>query len=1061
MAVPGTVTKRAQGNTFIGSTGLYVKGQTGFSISTGFYLTNSGNYPIETSLSRSDIYTEVFEFPSGIDVPLTILPGEHKFIPFNTRFVLDNLGSGPDPTLTGPDGDGLFVSNLTLASISQYDGSADPDGAISISITGQVTGADSWTSEFPAKPSGFLVKTELTTEGKPRSILRWNHPETGYYLTRYRIEYAGNIDDSSVATGIWTGIQSLTPPARQSAPYYNTIYQDKLIAGHGFLSPITCRFFGEVAGISQLYSREVTGNPPSNYGEFTAEGLGFGADYYYRLRSEYVHPSIPSLNYYGEYIYGYPVDNFNELITNNEVLTGLASGCPSTLPPGGSASNIKNTTSDPQALKIYFTDGQGDINLKDLFDAELTKRNITNTAFDSTSADYAFSGVNFILPEHFTVGATSSSNAGIETGDKIEDASSNEINVVLTLENDSKVAGCGGTGGDGGYTRVKMSETNRNLMRWVNTFNISGKEWEKVPSVDGRVGSAAIKITDSGISLFRIRRDFTSSIYGGGGGGGGGDPFFWPKAFTLDSNPVFLFEKYSATWGGNLSIKVNKDWAKGDLGEFKFDITFDTDLDDSTFNNVTFPFKVSDILGDHIAGVGGGGQGFGYSPGGASLIQGPEAQFEAQKGSIGYPGAGSNARDKRSPGGSGGLFGEDGRGGLNANATMLFTLDAKDALPADGGKAGAAIESVATTYTVANFQGKLLLGSETSTASPDQINSLVAWFSTDDTSKLIKTLPSTPINQSTDNSVRIQKWISKNDATIYMDAYEPGHYNTNYRPLFLNKILTVNEKYNKYLGGQNVAYLDGKTFRGLEINNIVGSGKLEEGMDGFEIMYFLAPIVDFDWGHAPFYPETFPDRPDLASQWAGETRNAKNTPKYGGWALHQWSDIGPEDVDKNISYNHTTQFYDNQGFIREGTGLRRKSFRFRDFTNQVNPKRGWCYSISAKKRGSAIDYAVFNDTRRIFQTNVDGGAFSWIDKPIIGACKKYSAHVAHQTRWFGCIAHLAVFNKALTYDERRALVNYFAETGARILASTDKTDESKRNTLAMENGFAGFNIFAS
>ena len=199
----------------------------------------------------------------------------------------------------------------------------------------------------------------------------------------------------------------------------------------------------------------------------------------------------------------------------------------------------------------------------------------------------------------------------------------------------------------------------------------------------------------------------------------------------------------------------------------------------------------------------------------------------------------------------------------------------------------------------------------------------------------------------------------------------------------------------------------------------------------------------------------------LASKWAGAGRNAKNNPKGGGWALHQWSDIGPEDVNKNLSWNHTTQFYDNQGFIREGTGLRRKSFRFRDFTNQVNPKRGWCYGISAKKRGSAIDYSVFNDTRRIFQTNIDGGAFSWIDKPIIGGCSKHGVDDRFNTRWFGCITSLAVFNKALTFAERNSVVNYFAETGSRVLASTDKTDEAKRNTLDMENGFAGFNIFAS
>jgi hypothetical protein len=46
----------------------------------------------------------------------------------------------------------------------------------------------------------------------------------------------------------------------------------------------------------------------------------------------------------------------------------------------------------------------------------------------------------------------------------------------------------------------------------------------------------------------------------------------------------------------------------------------------------------------------------------------------------------------------------------------------------------------------------------------------------------------------------------------------------------------------------------------------------------------------------------------------------------------------------------------------------------------------------------------------------------------------------------------------LTSKERRSLYNYFANSKLGVRASADKTDENDRNTVSMENGFAGFNI---
>ena len=66
MALPSAVTSRGDGNNFIATTGMVLTGITGFGIRTGFYLTNSGSHPIETSLGYNEGNTPgIFEFPSG------------------------------------------------------------------------------------------------------------------------------------------------------------------------------------------------------------------------------------------------------------------------------------------------------------------------------------------------------------------------------------------------------------------------------------------------------------------------------------------------------------------------------------------------------------------------------------------------------------------------------------------------------------------------------------------------------------------------------------------------------------------------------------------------------------------------------------------------------------------------------------------------------------------------------------------------------------------------------------------------------------------------------------
>ncbi len=1115
MDIPGTVTKRAEGNTFVRSTGLYFAGQTGFGMHTGFYLTNSGNFPIQTKIDRvTPDYPEVFNFPSGRNEPIIILPGEHKFVPINVRFIQDNIGaqgpemSGPAGNI-GPDRDGFYNSTVKLSSISQYDGSSDPSGPIYLELSGQVTGANTFTSQFPARVSGFLVKTDFSNQGKPQSILRWFHPETGYYVTRYRMEYAEGIDSSSVATGIWTGVQSLTPPERQTAPYYNIESEVITISNSEYdNNPVSCEIFADASGISQLYTRETTGNKNSNYAEFLVQGLGFGADYYYRVRPEYIHPANNAA-FYGEWIYGYPVSDFDEEISNNEVLTGLASGCPNTLPPGGSASNIKNSTSDPQALEIYLNNGASNVDLYDSTHENLIARGVTSSpdvanlnAFVSSHADYAFSGVKFIVPQNASVGSTLSTKAGIETGDKIVDSAGNEVNSLLVLKDNCMVAGHGGDGGDGGFTTLKFG-TDRDLVD-ERKINIKKEEAETSASTVGADGTAAIKITDSTIQLFRISKSFTSKIYGGGGGGGGGDPFFWPKSFTLNNLPTQNFKNLNADWKGPAYDTVrSEDTLTDDIEQQDtiYEVKLDFDLQGGQDIRI-IDFRLSDVLGTQIAGIGGGGQGFGISQGGKSLYTEKDGFYlrsEIQQGSLIKIGDGSGAGKKLSPGGEGGVFGADGGQAANVNAGTFYRY-VEDSTSQAGGKAGAAIESLSNTYTTSNFLGKLVIGPDADQAAPTEIEGLVAWWdsSSANASNIIKSTYGTTevaVDPAADGltngnyrNVRISKWYAKNQdgnqSSIFLRKYE-GWPNgeTDLQPRWINAAKTTGNDYTqgntpitKYLGKQSCMYFDGATIRAMQIENIIGSNKLEEDMDGFEIMYFLSPLADFWWKYAPFHPTSGTGMRSrdqyLNGTFRGQTHgyytwNHPGSPYPRGASLHQWSDIGPGEIADGTtvspaeSYQNTTMFYDGFGNIVENAGIRHRAFKFRDFTNLFNPGRGWVYSISAKKVNGKIDYSVYNDTRRMFNTQVEDTSFSWMPKPIIGACSKFGNHAKYLRSWYGSIAHLCVFNKALSYQERKALVNYFLVDGGNVLASTDQTDENKRNRLNMENGYAGFNIFPS
>ena len=1026
MSLPSEVTSREEGNDFVATTGMVLTGITGFGIRTGFYLTNSGSHPIETTVGYNDAATPtLFEFPSGQH--FTLLAGKSKFIPFEFVFVQDNM-SGPTTSnlSTGPDVNGKYENFFTLSTVSQFDGQSDGEGSIRVNVTGQVTGfkevvsgpaTPEWFTTGPAHPSGFLVTTDYGRNGKPECVLRWQHPSTGYYFKRYQVDYAGNIEDSSVSTGSWTGLTT-----------FDINFEQKTYSGPSISGPFTYEKYATNTGIAQLHTRGTEPNPPSPYGEYTVSDLGFDANYYFRIKSQYIDRD-DNISYESPYVYGYPVDNFDIAITDNNINYGLLSGNIAKAP------DIANATSAPQSLDIYFTKGQQDINLKTVFDNELTDRGATVNAFDSTHADYAFTGVHFIVPEDTTVGSATEGTAGITTGGQLKYGST-EIKSVLTLKARSRVYGAGGSGGDGGYTDINIGDIGvGGTLQYRNNFLIT--KGNSISSTDGGDGSPAIHINDTSISEFRIRKHSDSAIYGGGGGGGGGDPFFFPKAFTLD--PVYLLANYTKDRGRSYTsyIALNED------GENK--ISRRTDRENETARakvvvsgneEVQLALSYSDILGTQLGGFGGGGQGFGISLGGTSLKSEQDsttARFATGQGSSEGAGYGSLAdmTIKLSPGGNGGIFGEDGLDGLNANAGALFANE-PDEKPGIGGKGGEAIKIIAGNSNYSNLNS-LLDYPEALEPTTANFPSLLAWFTSSDASKF---------NLTTSGSYKhVDKWTSKNDANVYITFPWTGSSNNN-KPLYIEAGTTTNSiSYTKPFNEKNIVFF-GTT--GATAGKLVGlgnvSGKLEMDMEGFEIVYFLYPgavigntptELGLNWASSAFriFEGNNHRNPLSGKFFANGTGTRSGRPAGMGWGLHQWT-LGPAAL-----LYYTDQ---EKNMISENTGLlNNKVTYFSDFTNGKSPNRAWMYSISASRHSGGITYEIYNDLNKVHSQVLPGlQRFKWFGEPIIGKNSGLDAANGNviYAGWYGGISDIAVFKKSLLPDERAALFSYIANQKLRVPA---------------------------
>ena len=196
--------ERIENTDFISNTGMKVFTVTGHSVRTGFYLTNSGNVALKTSIDYADPY-QVFDFPSGHSHnPVVTVPGSSSFIPFYFKGFADNVTySGPDVGTSGPETSGVYNATLTLNN-SSLENTRDPAGPITFGITGYITGFDGVTGHLstvvnpyrgndgqtPNHPARFLIQTGYyDVSGVPLHLLSWEHPATGGDLNRYSIQY--------------------------------------------------------------------------------------------------------------------------------------------------------------------------------------------------------------------------------------------------------------------------------------------------------------------------------------------------------------------------------------------------------------------------------------------------------------------------------------------------------------------------------------------------------------------------------------------------------------------------------------------------------------------------------------------------------------------------------------------------------------------------------------------------------------------------------------------------------------------------------------------------------
>jgi len=421
--------QRPENTAFVSNTGLSTYVVTGFSLRTGFYLTNSGRHSLETRIERNDAF-KAFEFPSGINEPIPIPPGNNAFIPFYFNGMLDNL-SGPSAG-TGPFNHGIYTTSLSITSISEADGVADISGPITLGITGYVTGLGvgnpfrGIVDDNPGNPEKFLIKTGIydTSSGYPRNFLTWRVPESGYYTTRYSIQ---NSEDNSN----WTGVDYDNVNYRYiTDSYAGGTVETNLYTG-AMVPPSLITEAGDGANLRDPLNTGV--RQPSSY--MHTGFLGFNKDYYYRMRAE-LQGVAGGAGHNSMWVYASGTNDLNQIVSE-DVETGLTAGSTTY-----TQDRIKIPTGPKQPLVIYLDDGETNINLSGKFDEALVNRNMVEQVGgeDTTSPAtgiYAdnFTGVQYVLRESHLVGADATTqDISVTLSSTLADAASTmSVNPVTTL----------------------------------------------------------------------------------------------------------------------------------------------------------------------------------------------------------------------------------------------------------------------------------------------------------------------------------------------------------------------------------------------------------------------------------------------------------------------------------------------------------------------------------------------------------------------------------------------------------------------------------------------------
>ena len=86
--------------------------------------------------------------------------------------------------------------------------------------------------------------------------------------------------------------------------------------------------------------------------------------------------------------------------------------------------------------------------------------------------------------------------------------------------------------------------------------------------------------------------------------------------------------------------------------------------------------------------------------------------------------------------------------------------------------------------------------------------------------------------------------------------------------------------------------------------------------------------------------------------------------------------------------------------------------------------------------------------------------YEFPEEPRIGYSNAYYGDYSssYNSHFYGCISDIIVFKKGLSTLERQDLFSNFQGRALEIKSSADTTDESKRNLVNENNGYAGFNI---